>query len=111
AAALVGVEEPADAAENGVGLAAHGILAAPALNREFFARRLKGHAEVPGQALNVPLVQGDQGIGAAIAGAFFTIVHRRSPRVTGNPLARIRRRGEPAPLSVTGGWPAIPAIG
>src|SRR6476469_3954409 len=76
AAALVGVEERADAAEMLVGLAANGILAAVPLDRELGLGLLEGEVEMLGKPLHVPLVEGDQRVGAAVTGALFAVIHR-----------------------------------
>src|SRR5262245_21421405 len=80
AAPLVDVKEATDAAEDRIGLASHRVLAAPALHSEFLSGRLEAQSKVLGEALDIALVEGDQGIGAAIAGALLAIVHRHSSR-------------------------------
>src|SRR6185437_2720891 len=74
ALALLGIEEPADAAEMGIGLAAHEIFVAPLHCGELLARLGEAEAEMLGQALHVTLVELDQGIGTAISRALQTIV-------------------------------------
>src|SRR5258706_15453855 len=74
AAALIGVEEPADLAEMGVSLAPHGIGLFAVHLGELLARRLEAEAEMVGQPLHIALLERDQGIGAAIARAFRTII-------------------------------------
>src|SRR5262245_15704979 len=59
AAPLVGVEEPADAAEVLILLAAHGVLVAPALHCELGLGFVEGQVEVPCESLDVPLGEGD----------------------------------------------------
>src|SRR5262249_24906476 len=77
AAALFRAEEAADRAKQLVGLAAHGVFAAAALDRESLLGRREGKAEMPGEALDVALGQGDQRIGATVTRAFLAIVHWR----------------------------------
>src|SRR5262245_18576243 len=83
AAALLGVEEAADAAEDLARLAAHGVLAAPALDRELGLGVSEGDPEVLGEPLHIALVEGDQRIGAAVAGAFLAVVHGQTTRTGG----------------------------
>ena len=70
AAALVGVEKAANAAEMLIGLAAHGIGLVPVHFGKFDAGGLKAQPEMLGKALHIAAVQGDYGIGTAISGAF-----------------------------------------
>src|SRR5689334_12966922 len=67
AAALGGVKETADLAEMLVRLAPHGIRLLAIHFGEFLARRLETEAEMVGQPLHIAFLEGDQGIGAAIA--------------------------------------------
>src|SRR5262249_5746593 len=75
AAALVGIEETAHAAEDMVFLPAHGILGTPALHRELRPSLAKREPEMFGQPLHVALGESDQGIGAAVARTLLAVVH------------------------------------
>ncbi len=76
AAALLGIEEAADAAEDLVRLAPHGVLGPPPFGGELAARLLEREVEVLGEPLHVTLGQPDERIRAAVSGAFLAIVHR-----------------------------------
>ena len=78
AAPFLGVEEPAHPAEVLVLLAAHGILVAPALDRELRLGLVEGEVEVLGKPFHIPLGQRDQRIGAAVARTFRAVVHFRA---------------------------------
>src|SRR5262249_30748602 len=75
AATLLGIEEAANPAEVHVLLAAHGILMTPALAGELGSGHLEAKGKVLGQPLDVALGQGNQGVGAAVAGALLAVVH------------------------------------
>src|SRR5260221_14409311 len=85
AAALLGVEEAADTAKQLVGLAPHGILVAPALDRELDLRLREGQVEMPRQPLHIALVERDERVGAAVAGTLLAVIHGVAvvPRVGG----------------------------
>src|SRR5262245_3947030 len=83
AAALLGVEEAAHAPEDLVRLAPHGVLAAPALDRELGLGLAEGDPKVLGQPFHIALVERDQRIGAAIAGTFLAVVHGETPHTSG----------------------------
>ena len=70
ATAFLGVKEPANLAEMLVGLAAHCVLAAVFLACKRLFGGLKVHVVMFGKALNITLLQGNQGIGTAVARAF-----------------------------------------
>src|SRR5262249_6975437 len=57
-------------------LAAHRILGTPALHRELRFGPAKSEPEMLGQAFHVALVEGDQGVGAAVAWTLLAVVHR-----------------------------------
>jgi len=63
-----------------VRLAAHGVFGADIDLGELLARILEFQAEMAGEPLDIALGQLDQRIGAAIAGAFRTIVHEHQIR-------------------------------
>src|SRR5262249_33073205 len=95
AAALLGVEEPADAPEVLVLLAAHGILVTIALDRELGLGLVEAQIEVFGQPLHITLGEGDKRVGAAIPGALLAIEGFSSRHSAGlgcvrGALARIR---------------------
>src|SRR5262249_5469308 len=95
---LLGVEEAAHPAEQLVGLAAHRIFVAPALDREFGLGDLEGQAEMLSQALHIAFAERNQRIGATVAGALLAIVHHRhlytvkAGSGSGNLLRAIRKR-------------------
>lgn len=95
AAALLGVEKSADPSEVGVFLAAHRVLAAVSLGRERFSGLFKRHVEMATQSLNVTLVECNEGIGAAVTGAFQAVVHVGS-------VLRFGRMEKSSALSVSG---------
>jgi hypothetical protein len=78
--ALLGVEELTDAPKVRVCFPPHDVFVAMRRAREASLGRFIGKIEVLGEALDIPLVQGDHGVGAAVAGALQAIVerHRRS---------------------------------
>src|SRR5207245_58609 len=78
---LLGVEEPAHPTEDVVLLAPQGILVIPALDRELGLRLPEAQAEVLRQPLHVALGDGDERVGAAVAGALLAIVHRVQPHL------------------------------
>ncbi len=76
APALFRIEEAAGAAEVRIGLAAHGIFVAPALDRELGLCFLEAQAEMLGEPLHVALIERDERVAAAVAGTFLAVVHR-----------------------------------
>jgi hypothetical protein len=74
AAPLLRVEELANAAEVLVALATHQIFVAVAFARVALLGCASGHTEMLGEPVDVAFSQHNDGIGAAIAGAFQTII-------------------------------------
>src|SRR5471032_2106902 len=74
AASLLDIEEAAGLAEMRVSLAPHGIGLFAIHLGELRGRGLKAQAEMIGQPLHVALLQGDQGVGTAIARTLRTII-------------------------------------
>ena len=76
AAPLLGIEEAADLPKMGIGLSPHGIGLFAINFGKLLAGNLEAQAEMIGQPLYITLLERDQGIGAAIARTFRTIVGR-----------------------------------
>src|SRR5262249_14138104 len=94
AAALLGVEEAAEAAEGLILLAAHGVFVSPALGGEFCLCLPEAQIELLREPLHVALGERDQRIGAAVAGTFAAVVHLAL-------FTRVRRKG-PSQAAATG---------
>jgi len=71
---LLDIKELADMAEMRIGLAPHRVLLVLAPDRVALLGLAKTEAEILGEALHIALVELDDRIGAAIAGAFRAIV-------------------------------------
>mgnify|MGYP003343487195 CR=1 FL=1 len=98
AAAFLGVEEAADAPEDRIGLAAHGVFLVAIHFGELLARGLEAEAEMLGQPFDVGFGERNERIGTAIAGAFEAIVlgHRNSRAVQGSSDEQVNPYRAPA---------------